>query len=104
MALSLLHAHPNIPYLVETFEDPIYCKHFILQMCSGGDLGTSLRHKPQQYLEEGDAARHLVTLVQALAHCHQLGTSILLTHCNWLLAIAASSDYFPHNCCKCPFA
>lgn len=61
--------HPNIVKIFEIFEDRDQI-HMILELCTGGELVARIMEKPNG-ITEGEAARHLVTMLSALSHCHE---------------------------------
>lgn len=65
-----LKGHPNVTYVVGTYEDEKYV-HIIMELCSGGELFDRIVSKGQY--SEKDAAALVRTMVSVVAHCHHMG-------------------------------
>ena len=61
--------HPNIVKIFEIYEDRDEI-HMILELCTGGELVARIMEKPHG-ITEREAARHLITMLSALSHCHE---------------------------------
>ena len=68
--LHLVSDHPNIAQLKGAFEDKAHV-HLVLEICNGGELFDRIVSKGN--LTEKQAAEYFKTMVQVVAHCHQLG-------------------------------
>lgn len=65
-----LNGHPNIVTLVGAYEDK-HDVHLVMELCQGGELFDRIVAKGQY--SEKDAAATCRTLLQVVAHCHQMG-------------------------------
>ena len=74
--LHLVSDHPNIALLNGAFEDKSHV-HLVLEVCNGGELFDRIVSKGN--LSERQAAEYFRTMVQVAAHCHQLGTTPVVT-------------------------
>lgn len=74
--LHLVSDHGNIASLVGAFEDKAHV-HLVLEICNGGELFDRIVSKGN--LTEKQAAEYFRTMVQVVAHCHQLGTHACYT-------------------------
>ncbi|GBG25886.1 Protein kinase, putative [Hondaea fermentalgiana] len=63
--------HPSVVLLHDTVVDDVDCSvHFVLELCSGGDLFDNL--KQRGHFSEPSAARMLVKMFRAVEHLHAL--------------------------------
>jgi len=65
-------SHPNIIRLIEVHEDVKYI-HLITELCTGGELFDRIIAKtqsPEGHFSERDAAGFVVSILDAIAYCH----------------------------------
>lgn len=92
--LHLVSDHPNIAQLKGAFEDKAHV-HLVLEICNGGELFDRIVQKGN--LTEKQAAEYFRTMVQVVAHCHQLGEPE--SPCKALVALSSSAFYQQQELC-----
>lgn len=68
--LHLVSDHPNVARMIASYEDKTNV-HFVLELCRGGELFDKIIAKG--HFSEREAAAYFRTMVEVVAHCHQLG-------------------------------
>lgn len=68
--LHLVSDHPNVARMIASYEDKTNV-HFVLELCRGGELFDKIISKG--HFSEKEAAAYFRTMVEVVAHCHQLG-------------------------------
>jgi calcium/calmodulin-dependent protein kinase I len=62
--------HPNIVRLFDVYEDERSCC-LVLEYMAGGSLADLLGFELR--LQEDDSRRHIISIIGALRHCHEMG-------------------------------
>jgi calcium-dependent protein kinase len=65
-----LKGHPNVTYLRDTFEDK-QSVHLVMDLCAGGELFDAIQRRGMY--SEAAAASLMRTIVEVVAHCHNMG-------------------------------